>query len=116
MNRNQPTNRFQPAWLTGSRPLSLWRPLTEVTAPQKRVRRMDTNSTSAHECFTPALPQDRTTGGLIEGWINAAVELLIAIGLVLLVVGTPFLFVAGTIYLNSLIGSDLPNLGQFYGP
>jgi hypothetical protein len=31
--------------------------------------------------FLP-LPQDRTTGGLIEGWINAAIELLIAIGLV----------------------------------
>ena len=65
--------------------------------------------------FSP-LPQEQTTGGLIEGWINAAVELLIAIGLVLFVMGAPFLFVAATIYLYSLIGPDLPNLGQFYGP
>jgi hypothetical protein len=77
---------------------------------------IDTMSTSAHEGFKPALPQDRTTGGFIEGWINTAVELLIAIGLVLFVVGAPFLFVAGTIYLYSQIGPDLPNLGQFYGP
>jgi hypothetical protein len=88
----------------------------EVAAARTTVSTIDTMSTSAHECFEPVLPQDRTTGGLIEGWINAAVELLIAIGLVLLVVGAPFLFVAGTIYLNSLIGSDLPNLGQFYSP
>jgi hypothetical protein len=55
--------------------------------------------------------------GLVEGWIDAAMELLIAVGLVLFVVGTPFLFVAGAIYLNSLVGPEhLPDLGQFYGP
>lgn len=55
----------------------------------------------------------RTTGGLVESWTNAAMELLIAVGLVLFAVGTPSLFVAGTIYLNSLVGS-LPDLGLFY--
>jgi hypothetical protein len=44
-------------------------------------------------------------------------ELLIAVGLVLFAVGTPFLFVAGTIYLNSLVSpEDLPDLGQLFGP
>jgi hypothetical protein len=67
--------------------------------------------------FKPLLAQDWTMGGLVEGWTNAAIELLIAVGLVLFVVGTPFLFLAGAIYLNSLIGSEhLPDLGQFYGP
>jgi hypothetical protein len=55
--------------------------------------------------------------GLVEGWIDAAMGLLIAVGLVLFVVGTPFLFMAGAIYLNSLVGPEqLPDLGQFYGP
>jgi hypothetical protein len=44
-------------------------------------------------------------------------ELLIAVGLVLFVVGTPFLFVAGTVYFHSLVGpEDLPDLGQLFGP
>jgi hypothetical protein len=111
MNRNQPTNRAN-----RSPPAIAIAAGTEVAAPRTQVSTMDTISTSTHERFKPALPQDRTTGCFIEGWISAAVELLIAVGLVLLVVGTPFLFVAGTIYFNSLVGSDLPNLGQFYGP
>jgi hypothetical protein len=47
--------------------------------------------------FLP-LPQDRTTGDLIGAWGTAAMELLIAIGLVLFVVGAPLLLVAGMIY------------------
>ena len=77
---------------------------------------IDTMSTSAHDGFKPALPQDRTTADFIEGCINAAVELSVAIGLILFVVGAPFLFVAGRIYLYPQVGPDLPNLGQFYGP
>jgi len=88
----------------------------EVAAAPTRVSTMVTMSTRTYESFKPSLPQDWTTGGLIGGWINATLELLIAIGLVLFVVGAPFLFIAGTIYLYSQVGSDLPNLGQFYGP
>ena len=74
-------------------------------------------ATSVNKWFKPPFPQDQTTGGLVDGWIDAVIELLIAVGLVLFVVGTPFLFLAGTIYLNSLVGpEDLPDLGQFYGP
>jgi hypothetical protein len=49
-----------------------------------------------NECF-----KHRTAGSLLESWTNAAMELLIAVGLVLLVVGTPFLFLVGSIYFNS---------------
>jgi hypothetical protein len=67
--------------------------------------------------FKPLLAKDWTMRGFVEGWTNAAMELLIAVGLVLFVVGTPFLFLAGAIYLNSVFGPEhLPDLGQFYGP
>jgi hypothetical protein len=73
-------------------------------------------STSVDEWFKPPLPQDRTIGPA-EGWIEAAIGLFIAAGLVLLVVGTSSLFVVGNIYLNSLADpADLPFLGQFFGP
>ena len=65
----------------------------------------------------PLATEDWTMRGPLEGWTNAAMELLIAVGLVLFVVGTPFLFLAGAIYLNSVVGPEcLPDLGQFYGP
>ena len=65
----------------------------------------------------PLAAEDWTMRGPVEGWTNAAMELLIAAGLVLFVVGTPFLFLAGAIYLNSVVGPErLPDLGQFYGP
>jgi hypothetical protein len=74
-------------------------------------------ATSVNKWFKLPLRHYRTTGGLVEGWINAAIELLIAAGLVLFVVGTAFSFLAGAIYLGSLVSSeDLPDLGQFYGP
>lgn len=67
--------------------------------------------------FKPLLAEDRTMRGLIEGGTNTAMELLIAVGLVVFVVGTPFLVLAGAIYLNSAFGPEhLPDLGQFYGP
>ena len=67
--------------------------------------------------FKPLAAEDLTMRGPVEGWTNAAMELLIGIGLVLFVVGTPFLFLAGAIYLNSAVGPEsLPDLGQFYGP
>jgi hypothetical protein len=96
MNYNQPTNRFQPAWLTAPSPPSL--SATEVAAAPTRVSAMDAMSPSTHECLKQPLPEDRTTVGLMEGWIKAAVELSIAIGLVLFAVGAPLLLVAGTIY------------------
>jgi hypothetical protein len=67
-----------------------------VAAARTQVSTMDT----FFHIFLP-LPQDWTTGGLIEGWINAAIELLIAIGLVLFVVVAPLLLVAGMIYSTS---------------
>jgi hypothetical protein len=74
-------------------------------------------STSVTEWFKSPLPQQPTAEGFVEGLMNAATELLIAVGLVLFVVGTPFLFLAGAIYLDSLVGPEgLPDLGQFYGP
>lgn len=73
--------------------------------------------TSTNEWFKPPLPQDQTTGGLVEGWMDAVIEILIAVSLVFFVVGAPFLFLAGAIYLYSLVGSEgLPDLEQFYGP
>ena len=56
-------------------------------------------SKSVNEWF-----KHQAAGRLLESWTNAAIELLIAVGLVLLVVGTPFSFLAGAIYLNSLVG------------
>ena len=74
-------------------------------------------ATSVNQWFKPPFPQEQITGGLVEGWIDAAIEILIAVGLILFVVGTPFLFLAGAICLDSLIGPEnLPDLGQFYGP
>ena len=41
---------------------------------------------------------------------------LIAVGLILFLVRVPCLFVAGSIYLNSLVSpKHLPDLGQFFG-
>jgi hypothetical protein len=65
----------------------------EVAAARTRVSAMDT----FFHIFLPHR-QDRTTGDIIAAWIDAAVELLIAIGLVLFVVGAPLLLVAGMIY------------------
>jgi hypothetical protein len=65
----------------------------EVAAARTRVSAMNT----FFHIFLP-LPQDRTIGDLIEAWGNAAMELLIAIGLILFVVGAPLLLVAGMIY------------------
>jgi len=65
----------------------------------------------------PPAAEDWTMSGPFEGWTNAAMELLIGVGLVLFVVGMPFLFLAGAIFLNSVFGPEhLPDLGQFYGP
>jgi hypothetical protein len=73
-------------------------------------------STSVHEWVNPPSPQDLTIGPA-EGWIEAAFGLLIAVGLILFVVGAPCLFLAGAIYLNSLVSPEhLPELGQFFGP
>jgi hypothetical protein len=65
----------------------------EVAAARTWVSAMNT----FFHIFLP-LPQDRTIGDLIEAWGNAAMELLIAIGLILFVVGAPLLLVAGMIY------------------
>jgi hypothetical protein len=73
-------------------------------------------SKTVNEWLEPPLAQDRTIGPA-EGWIEATIGLFIAVGLVLFVVGTSSLFVAGSIYLNSLTElAHLPFLGQFFGP
>jgi len=65
----------------------------ELATARRKVTAMNT----FFHIFLP-LPQDRTTGDLIEAWGNAAVELLIAVGLIFFVVGAPLLLVAGMIY------------------
>ena len=73
-------------------------------------------STTVHEWFKPPHPQNPTIGHA-ERWTEAAFEYLIALGLIVFVVGAPCLFVAGAIYLNSLVSPEhLPDLGQFIGP
>ena len=73
-------------------------------------------STSVHEWFKPAHPQN-LTGGAAEGWLEAVFGLLITVGLILFVVGAPCLLVAGAICLNGLVSPEhLPDLGQFLGP
>jgi hypothetical protein len=71
-------------------------------------------STSVHEWFEPPHRQDLTIGPA-GGWIEAAIGLLIAVGLVSFVIGAWSLFVIGAFYLTSLV-TDLPFLGQFFGP
>jgi hypothetical protein len=71
---------------------------------------VDVNEPSASAQSSTRLlrPQGRTID-LAEGGTIGAIELLIAVGLVL--------FAVGNIYLNSLVGpTDLPFLGQFFGP
>jgi hypothetical protein len=71
---------------------------------------VDVNEPSASARSSTRLrrPHDRTIDLAERGTIGA-IELLIAVGLVL--------FAVGNIYLNSLVGpTDLPFLGQFFGP
>ena len=59
-------------------------------------------STSVHAWLKPPHPQNLTIGPA-EGWLEAAFGLLVTVGLILFVVGAPCLFVAGAIYLSSLV-------------
>jgi hypothetical protein len=75
-------------------------------------------STSAHdEWFKPPLAEGWTIG-LAETCREAAevaIGLLTVAGFILFVVGTSSLFVLGAFYLKPLV-TDLPFLGQFFGP
>ena len=56
------------------------------------------------------------TISLAEDWISAIMELLIAVSLILLVVGTSSLFVAGAIYLSLAGPWDTLDPGQLFYP
>ena len=75
-------------------------------------------STSSHdEWFGTLIAEDRTIG-LAESRsevAEAAIGFLTFAGLVLFMVGVSCSFVSGTFYLCS-IATDLPFLGQFFGP
>ena len=71
-------------------------------------------STSVVEWFKPPISKDRIIG-LVESW-TAAVQLLIAVGLILFVVGASSLLLAGTIYLTLVSPADLPDLRQLFLP
>jgi hypothetical protein len=76
-------------------------------------------STSVHdEWFNPPLADEDRTIGLAEnrrGAADATIGLLILVGFVLVLVGAWSALVLGTFYLRSHV-TDLPSLGQFFGP
>ena len=75
-------------------------------------------STSVHdEWFEPPLAEDRTIN-LAENRrqvAEAATGFLTLVGFILFMVGVSSSFVLGAFYLSSLV-TDLPFLGQFFGP